>query len=296
MPDFATHHLFGESLEVSEAVRKHKSLFNWGLQGPDILFYRKVLTGKSPYHKLGNRMHEEQTSRLLGAMAAYCKQAQGEQRDCAEAYLRGFVGHYAMDSTIHPYVLYHQHRRVEATPHLMPGGVHCAIESDIDTDLYTYLRGCPVTTLDPAADYRLTSVEAQTVGALYTYVLYDTYRVLITPKEIGAAIKDTTAVQKLLYSGSGAVMGTAVVMDKIMKQQGIFTGHIKGKQPQWDSLNLGGESWKNPWTGEESRESIPQLMDRAADSYGTLVSVLCRNAAGALLPMPVEMNFSGRPI
>lgn len=296
MPDFATHQLFGESLETSEAVEKHKSLFNWGLQGPDILFYRKVITGKSPYHKLGSRMHEEHTVRLFRAMAAYCMQAQGEQRDCAEAYMRGFVGHYAMDSTIHPYVLYHQHRRVEATPHLAPGGVHCAIESDIDTDLYTYLHGRPVTTLDPARGYKLTAVEAQTVGALYTHLLYDAYRVLITPKEIGAAIKDTTAVQKLLYSGSGAVMGTAAALDRVMKQQGIFTGHIKGKQPQWDSLNLGGEPWENPWTGKQSRESIPQLMDRAADSYEALVSVLCRNAAGALLPIPIRINFSGKAI
>ncbi|MEG0541296.1 MAG: zinc dependent phospholipase C family protein [Angelakisella sp.] len=296
MPDFATHQLFGESLELPEAAKKHPNLFRWGLQGPDILFYRKVLMGKSPYHKLGGRMHDECTPRLFASMLSYCRQAEGTVKEQAEAYIYGFAGHYAMDSTVHPYVLFHQNRRVAAHPKLYPGGVHCSIENDMDTDIYTYLHGKPVTTLNPAEGYQLTEEEEQTVGALYTYVLYDVYRILISPKEIGGSLRDTTTLQKLLYSGSGTVMGTATVLDKLMKQQGIFTGHLKGRQPQWDSLNLGGATWENPWTGMESCESVPQLMDRAADCYSQLLSVLTRNAAGALLPIPIKVNFSGKAI
>lgn len=296
MPDFAAHRLFGEHLELPAAAKKHWNVFCWGLQGPDILFYRRVVTGKSPYHKLGNRMHDEGTRQLFEAMTAYCRQAQGDYRDCAQAYLYGFAGHYALDSTVHPYVFYHQHQRVAAAPQLSPGGVHCAIESDIDSDLYSYLRGEPVTSFTPGEGCALTEAEGQTLGALYTYLLYDVYRALIPPKEVAAAIRDTTGVQRLLYGGGGPVLGVAAALDKLLNQQGVFTGHFKGRQPQWDSLNLGGNQWENPWTGEKSCESVPQLMDRAAESYGALVSLLERNAAGALLPLPITLNFAGKPI
>ncbi|MEG1777597.1 MAG: zinc dependent phospholipase C family protein [Angelakisella sp.] len=294
MPDFATHQLFGESLELPAAAAAHPALFRWGLQGPDILFYRKVITGGSPYHKLGSRMHEEQTARLFSAMLAYCRQSEGEQQAQAQSYLYGFAGHYALDSTVHPYVYFHQNKCVEENPKLHPGGVHCRIESDMDTDIYAYLHGGGVTDLDPSEGYELTKGEEQTLGALYTYMLYEVYHILITPKEVAASVRDTTTVQKLLYGGSETVMSAATIMDKLMKQQGIFTGHLKGKQPRWDSLNLDGARWSNPWTGEESRESVPQLMDRAAERLTELLAVLTRNAAGAVLPLPIGLNFSGK--
>lgn len=294
MPDFATHKLFGESLDHIDAAVKYRGLFNWGLEGPDILFYRKVITGGSPYHKLGGRMHEESTMRLFDSMLAYCRQAEGEQKEQAKAYLYGFAGHYALDSTVHPYVFFHQSRCLQQNPKLHPGGVHCRLESDIDADIYTYLCGGSVTAFDPVEGYSLTVEEEQMLGAFYTYVLYDVYRVLIAPKEVAASLHDTTTVQKLLYGGSGTVMSAASVMDKMMKQEGTFTGHLKGKQPKWDSLNLNGDIWTNPWTGKESRENVPQLMDKSADLFSELLTVLTRNASGALLPLPIELNFSGK--
>ena len=74
MADFVSHHLFGrQALTVfpapaQRAAACRPACFFWGCQGPDPLFYRKILLG-SPLHKLGNRMHSEKTDELFAALA-----------------------------------------------------------------------------------------------------------------------------------------------------------------------------------------------------------------------------------
>ena len=106
MADFVSHHLFGEQAlavfpaPVQELAKKHPVSFRWGCQGPDPLFYRKILLG-SPLHKLGNRMHSEQTDELFAAFAQAVHCLTGAAQEIAAAYFYGFLCHYALDSEIH---------------------------------------------------------------------------------------------------------------------------------------------------------------------------------------------------
>ena len=141
MADFVSHHLFGEQAlsvfpaPVQELVQKHPVSFRWGCQGPDPLFYRKILLG-SPLHKLGNRMHSEKTYELFAALARGVRDLTGESQEIAAAYFYGFVCHLALDSEIHPYVYCRQVQICGAEPKLNASAVHCQIESDIDYLVY----------------------------------------------------------------------------------------------------------------------------------------------------------------
>lgn len=296
MPDFAAHCLFGEKLDAPAPAETYPALFRWGLQGPDLLFYRKALTG-APYHKIANQMHEVQTAELLGAMADYCAQCQGPEKVRAQAYLYGFAGHYVLDAICHPYVYWHQQQRHAADPKASEGALHCSIESDMDMDLFGYLRGKSACTLEVQQLYAMPVECQRAVGALYTHLLYQVYHILLSPAEVMASLQDTTRLQKALFSGSPVLLGAARALGVVQGKGGDhYASHLKGRQPRWDSLNLNQQPWKNPWTGAESNESVPQLMDRAAEYYQQLCDVLERNAAGARLPVPAAVNFSGQPL
>ncbi|MEG1686676.1 MAG: zinc dependent phospholipase C family protein [Angelakisella sp.] len=295
MPDFATHFLFGEMLALPQAAQKFPQLFRWGLQGPDPLFYRKVLGG-SPYHKLGNRMHEQQTVALFDAMVEFCRSASGQTAQRAEAYLYGFAGHYSLDLTAHPYV-YCQQARMAAKTGMDEGIAHCSIENDIDMDLYAQKKGCSACTMDIATLYALPDADAQTVGALYAYLLGTVYQVLLPPEEAAAAFRDTASMQKLIFSGNRLLLGLAGGLEQLIgKKKGGLTGHMKGRQPKWDCMNLDGDEWVSPWTGIASRSSIPEMMTAAVTSFATLSAALERAIAGDTTPLPVAFDFSGRPL
>ena len=141
MADFVSHHLFGrQALTVfpapaQRAAACRPACFFWGCQGPDPLFYRKILLG-SPLHKLGKRMHSEKTDELFAALSRAVRDLSGDAQEIAAAYFYGFVCHYALDSEIHPYVYCRQVQFCTENPKLSASAVHSRIESDIDYLLY----------------------------------------------------------------------------------------------------------------------------------------------------------------
>ena len=86
MAEFVSHHLFGrQALTVfpapaQRAAACRPACFFWGCQGPDPLFYRKILLG-SPLHKLGNRMHSEKTDELFAALSRAVRDLSGDAQE-----------------------------------------------------------------------------------------------------------------------------------------------------------------------------------------------------------------------
>ena len=296
MPDFATHHVFGENLEKSAAAEKYPAIYRWGLQGPDILFFRKIRVKISNYHILGNKMHEQHVAKLFSSMVAFCKESNGEVKEQVMAYLEGFAAHYALDSFLHPYIFHHQERLQKKKRGLLDGIAHCQIETDIDSDLYMYLNHNQVCTFWCDKKYSLAPSHEQTIGALYTFVLYDVYRELISPTEVIHALNNAKKIQKKLYCGHSSVISLGKFVDSAIGVPGTIMSHVKGNRPDWDSLNLGKEEWCNPYTGEKETTSIPQIMDNAAEYVMNLHTVLQRNCKGAILPLPLERDFLGKPL
>ena len=63
MADFLTHDLFGDMVrkeapvEVRELAGQYPEAYRWGLQGPDILFFRSLWKEGGPFHHAAGRMH-----------------------------------------------------------------------------------------------------------------------------------------------------------------------------------------------------------------------------------------------
>ncbi len=115
MPDIAMHHVFGYRVrsELGSGVRSPvaEAPFTFALYGPDPWFMYRL--GK-PRQGRGRRMHTTRTGDFLIALAKEAKG--GNARDEMFSYLAGFLCHYALDSTTHPYIIWqttetwHTHR------------------------------------------------------------------------------------------------------------------------------------------------------------------------------------------
>ncbi|MGI6003848.1 MAG: zinc dependent phospholipase C family protein [Christensenellales bacterium] len=119
MPNTATHYIYGQLVlrQLHPLLRKfileHKSMYDLGLQGPDIFFYYQPYR-RSDVAAYGSSRHDESGRRVfepvLGAV---------HNDDAASAYLLGNACHYMLDSRCHPYVYEHcpdfsSHMRMEA--------------------------------------------------------------------------------------------------------------------------------------------------------------------------------------
>lgn len=114
MPDIYTHIINGmESLkrigkEERSIILKHQTLFNLGCMGPDIFLYYSCLPWfkiKS-VTKLGRRMHSEHCGELLAEAFRFIRQVKtaNDKIDERAIYFLGYLCHYTLDRTAHPFV------------------------------------------------------------------------------------------------------------------------------------------------------------------------------------------------
>ena len=125
MPTTYAHYRFGcdalQTLptEAQDMIRRHRSLFDFGVHGPDLLFYYKPLS-KNQVNQTGYRSHER-TGRDFFTQAAQTANA-AHDREAALSYLYGVLCHFTLDRECHPYV-----GQKEKT-----GVSHSAIEASFD--------------------------------------------------------------------------------------------------------------------------------------------------------------------
>jgi len=266
MADFITHHLFGKQVLtvfpalIQETVENYPTCFYWGCQGPDPLFFRKVLFG-SPLHALGSRMHSDKTDELFSSMLQGVRSLTDTAHNIAAAYFFGFLCHYALDSTIHPYVYCRQEQICSADSRLSASAVHCQIESDMDCLLYERFYHEQATNFEPEAYYLLEPEEKAVIAALLHMILRRVYGETVSPHNLRRSFDEALAWQTFFYSDSQNVYRFVRRIEKHIGRGALLTGHMKAGYPAWDALNEQHTPWRNLWNPQETRtESVLDLL------------------------------------
>ena len=181
MPAIVTHDLFGRAVadDVADLMNfrsvDERDAYLLGNQGPDPLFYLVAHPLMAKWSKLGNTMHGASPAPLLVAMREAADQLEGRERGIARAYVAGFTSHWALDSTMHPFVYYWQNGLTRAG---VPGldasdaqKVHAEIERDWDEMALFRLTGKTVAEWRPYREVLVASPEVLScVDKLYFYV------------------------------------------------------------------------------------------------------------------------------
>lgn len=157
MPASYAHYRFGRLLlpglpdEIHQCVQRFRRMYDTGLQGPDFFFYYSPGFHTATY-ALGDRFHR-QSGQVFFPTA--CAAATSE---AARAYLYGLLGHYCLDSVIHPYV-----DRLDAAGEAK----HIPLESEFDRFLLEQDGETSPHTFNRGKLIKLTRGESMTVAKFY---------------------------------------------------------------------------------------------------------------------------------
>ncbi len=108
MPAAYAHFQFGQDClkyldgQDYRLVKKHKNLFNYGIQGPDLLFYSFFRGGRKVFKK-GAGMHTLPGKDIFSDVKSIMLEGKGNNEEFL-AYVLGFLCHYTLDSTCHSYI------------------------------------------------------------------------------------------------------------------------------------------------------------------------------------------------
>ena len=160
MPSHYAHYRFGGECiallppEEQRIVRLFRPLFDVGLHGPDIFFYRSIFLRDSAAALASD------THRLTGTAVFThgCQLVRQERGDAARAYLLGLLCHYCLDSAVHPTV----------TQHSADGSIgHIELETEFDRYLLQQDGQRQPNTYDLSPRLKLTPGECDTAARFY---------------------------------------------------------------------------------------------------------------------------------
>lgn len=170
MPGFTTHYLFGlnsfrelEEPDLVSCIRKFPHAFCMGLQGPDIFFYYLPSYLRSSGN-IGQLAHHKNTgvflTQLLKSKDLFLEET---EQQIAISYICGFLGHYVLDTTCHPYIFAKSHYGTYDKGYF---GHHVYLETDIDAELLTYYKNCAPSEFNQSATLHISRKERHIIASL----------------------------------------------------------------------------------------------------------------------------------
>lgn len=262
MPACLTHYLFAKAvLEVlPEKTVTDLCAYSWGAQGPDFLFchrYFPWMKGRS-LKAYGNKLHETQPSATLTAMRDFLKRC---DEPGYRSYVFGFLCHYSLDSTAHPYINALAERLLAERSYETKSTLHGEIEAALDAIVLRSETGKLPSEVSLGSMFPKNEAVQRRIARLYREVLFQAYGADIKEEELLRATKDAHFVFSCLTDRSGLKKKAFDLIES--GKPHYVASHIVPlmEREDIDYANLQKEEWQG--REEASQQSFFELMAEA---------------------------------
>lgn len=313
MPAIITHDFFGKDVYATCARAigpgpDARQAFLLGNQGPDPLFYLALHPLRMRNHlKLGTRMHRTNADDLLMAFKNGLDALTDSEKIIGSAYIAGFLCHYLLDSTLHPFVYSQQYAFCGAG---IPGldesdgeKVHMLIEREFD-EIVLYSRLAKTVESYKPHEEILHANDAVllVIGKLFVSVAREHFGIQHSPLLYPLAVKGFRTGQRFFYSHKKVRGRLVPALEKtVMRSRYSFYSALSHRaNPSAESIFANAERsiWENPFTQAQSRLGFWDLYREAFEAATTAVPhylspSFTREDACALTH---NVDFRGKPV
>lgn len=270
MPACLTHTYFAKAVAQSlrETGLENTPEYIWGAQGPDFLFchrYFPWMKGRS-LKEYGSRLHSEvKPSVTFSAMREFLSR----HRDPGyRAYVTGFVCHYALDSTAHPYVNALATELAAQRPWETVNTMHGEVEASLDAIILRRETGMLPSQVNVKQMFPKNESAQRRIAKLYHSVLLSACGEDVPEGELLRATNDAHFVFSLLNDRTGL---KRQVFQRVEKgRPSLVTSHIVPitEEDGVDFANI----QHSPWGDPPSKQSFFDLFDQAIELAKQLIT------------------------
>ncbi|MEG1896003.1 MAG: zinc dependent phospholipase C family protein [Oscillospiraceae bacterium] len=254
MPDSYAHKFNGQNaMRIAQYTPRSYPAFILGCNGPDPLFSYKMYL---PFHKkglntLGTKMHNEKTGLFLQNLFRLAKT--NTQKD----YCLGFLCHYSLDSTLHPYVNYIT--SAYASPYNIRHG-HGYFESALDSYISHTETGSWAA--QPEEYFpEIKKMQLDQIITLFKRAVQATYDDSVYPREdYLRAFKDFKLTKRWMYSTGSWKIPIGALVEKLL---GLGSGFVTCHMQPCKRVIKNVPMWRNVPVGFFCTATIQELFGRA---------------------------------
>ncbi len=250
MSDFTTHFVTAHRfLKGKNFSKQFTEGFYYGVQGPDLLFFHKPITGGEGL-ALGNKVHSDLPKQLFEKDFLKLK----EKNDYYKGYYFGVLLHFFGDLNMHPYIGY------LCTLDSNNKYAHIMRERDIDVFTYEGEFNEPVKNFR-VKDYYIYSKELK--NAISEFWTSRNGNPIITPKFIKRCMTNMVISSRMFAKSNKFILGVIKIFEGKNKE-GMATGHFKTTR-NTEVMNYE----KKPWTAPHGTVtfSVDEILDNTLIGY-----------------------------
>ena len=276
MPAAMVHALHGERiwkwLETESAVAKGplvKDAFEWGKQGPDFLFCHRFFPWQKgeTLEEFGGRLHAEPPENTLNVLKRIW---QKRTQPAVHSYILGFLCHYSLDCTCHPYIEFLSQKLLKEEPGQTEDIFHNEIESALDGIVLRWETG------KLPGEFRLESCfpkneEAEAaIVEIYETLFEELFHVSHKEKVLEQAEKDARLTFRILNDSAGLKKQVTERIEKGKKR--TISCHLRGitEKGETDYANIAKGQWLDR-QGSPHTDDFFQLFETAVEAAKELI-------------------------
>ncbi|MGD9909885.1 MAG: zinc dependent phospholipase C family protein [Candidatus Izemoplasmatales bacterium] len=273
MADFYLHNYIVEQVTKQSTFPFVKPLLYIGAQGPDPYYY--VLDSKTQgiAHKIANRCHDELTHDLLTNLVQLVKENLTEE---TYTFLVGFLTHYILDVTLHPYVYYHvgEYDPKNKSTYAFRG-LHLRFERSIDYEMIRLNEGVRPERFDFNQRYFPKYELPSSISSLMNEVVKRTYQ---EPLASGLYHKGVLTMKRVLkqyaYDPYGIKKCIFRIVDGMNNTKPLLLADVSmyHHTSKFDFLNQHHRVWYHPVSNHPHNDSVSQLLDQAVNHSKSMIS------------------------
>ena len=290
MPGFITHYICGQAAlkaadpKLQSMIKPYQQFYNIGTQGPDIFFY--YLPGmafKRNLRDIGTKMHKQHFGAFISNMIDILMADELPQAETARpllmAYVCGFLTHYSLDATAHPYVYSKTgvRKKGDIAKAIKYSVNHRKFETAIDVlmlDLMSSKR---------PSDYKLWElirVEhglAQIVSGAVSASIQEAHKRNVSTKEVYKAMTYMVNITRIIQSRTGRRKRFMELIENLTIGENLVSSivHMQEVNDGVDYMNIGHSPWNVPGT-EEKTDSFIELYNEALKESIYMIDTLWR--------------------
>lgn len=291
MPSLLTHHLFGQKVLHAQGWAYSpgsgaQDAFVLGCQGPDPFFFALGLRHPSGYIRFARALHTVRSTEAIEAMCRYTARRQGKERAVLDAYLAGYLCHYALDSTAHPYVYAVQKRECAALGMKKDRAhIHMKLETAIDSML-TGIYENPSRLLPRNRD------ACFIIGRMYRAVARSVYGLPLPESCFWMALRRMVSMERLFKSHWGIKRAALSAAERFFCRYSFFEAlsHSRDTKGISDPLNRAHREWTAPADGSLHSESFSELFRQGMEKAGAIILKYRAGAPASELTGGIQFN------
>ncbi len=285
MPDVAQHHAFGQRVldRLPQEIRNVLSepTYQFAQYGPDLWFMFEPWKRRNGR---GRRMHTTKTGEFLMALARRTKSGTASRETFS--YLAGFLCHYALDSTTHPYIIW---QTTETWP---THRAHRDLEHALDAALLK--REGVWGEKHPVTDYHFPGVQ---LPDSLSRDLDEVYQKVYGWTGTVSALNRCFLRYRWLYRQMEKPHSLLTLLSRIIPTHRLRSvPYVRSAFLDRDVENLSHQPWHQAYARDiTSRESFPELVEKAETLAVRMISAAYRFCLeDALSEESLKTVFSNR--